>query len=52
MTADGFSLDDQRQPVKENDIPDIINRLTIEIQRKNKIEREQKNRFLFQKKKL
>ena len=26
MTADGFSLDDQRQPVKENDIPDIINR--------------------------
>ena len=26
MTADGFSLDDQRQPVKENDIPDIISR--------------------------
>ena len=26
MTADGYSLDDQRQPVKENDIPDIINR--------------------------
>ncbi len=26
MTADGFSLDDQRQPVKENDIPDIIQR--------------------------
>ena len=26
MTADGFSLDDQRQPVKENDIPDIIKR--------------------------
>lgn len=26
MTADGFSLDDQRQPIKENDIPDIINR--------------------------
>lgn len=26
MTADGFSLDDQRQPVKENDIPDIIER--------------------------
>ncbi|HCC03556.1 MAG TPA: DNA methyltransferase [Clostridiales bacterium] len=26
MTADGFSLDDQRQPVKENDIPDIITR--------------------------
>ena len=26
MIADGFSLDDQRQPVKENDIPDIIKR--------------------------
>ena len=26
MTADGFSLDDQRQPIKENDIPDIIKR--------------------------
>lgn len=26
MQADGFSLDDQRQPVKENDIPDIIER--------------------------
>ena len=26
MTADGFSLDDKRQPVKENDIPDIITR--------------------------
>ncbi len=26
MTADGFSLDDKRTPVKENDIPDIISR--------------------------
>lgn len=26
MKADGFSLDDKRNPVKENDIPDIINR--------------------------
>ena len=26
MTADGFSLDDQRTPVAENDIPDIIER--------------------------
>ena len=26
MTADGYSLDDQRLPIKENDIPDIINR--------------------------
>jgi type I restriction enzyme M protein len=26
MTADGFSLDDKRMPVAENDIPDIIER--------------------------
>lgn len=26
MSADGFSLDDKRTPVKENDIPDIIER--------------------------
>lgn len=26
MTADGFSLDDKRSPVEENDIPDIIER--------------------------
>ena len=26
MTADGFSLDDKRTPVAENDIPDIIER--------------------------
>ena len=26
MTADGYSLDDQRQPINDNDIPDIINR--------------------------
>ena len=26
MTADGFSLDDKRSPVQENDIPDIITR--------------------------
>ena len=26
MTADGFSLDDKRTPVEENDIPDIIER--------------------------
>ena len=24
MTADGFSLDDKRSPVAENDIPDIV----------------------------
>ena len=38
MTADGFSLDDQRQPVKENDIPDIINRFN------NKDSEEEQNR--------
>ena len=26
MTADGFSLDDKRSAIKDNDIPDIINR--------------------------
>ena len=37
MTADGISLDDKRTPVKENDIPDIIERfkyLDKEIDRK------------------
>ena len=28
MTADGFSLDDKRAPVNENDIPDIIERFS------------------------
>lgn len=37
MKADGLSLDDKRQPIAENDIPDIINRyhnLEEEIDRK------------------
>ena len=37
MTADGFSLDDKRSEVKENDIPDIIARfhnLGFEAERK------------------
>ena len=37
MTADGYSLDDKRTPVSENDIPDIIERfknLDKEIERK------------------
>ena len=37
LTADGFSLDDKRTPVKENDIPDIIerfNHLDKEVDRK------------------
>ena len=38
MTADGYSLDDQRQKVKENDIPDIIKRF------KNRDSKEEQNR--------
>lgn len=37
MKADGLSLDDKRSPVKENDIPDIVNRfhnLDKEVDRK------------------
>ncbi|WP_167958829.1 type I restriction-modification system subunit M [Anaerosporobacter faecicola] len=37
MKADGFSLDDKRQPIEENDIPDIVERfgkLDEEIERK------------------
>ena len=37
MTADGYSLDDKRTPISENDIPDIIERfkhLDKEIERK------------------
>ena len=37
MTADGFSLDDKRTPIADNDIPDIIERfrnLDKEIERK------------------
>ena len=37
MTADGYSLDDKRNEVKENDIPDIIARfrnLSAEADRK------------------
>lgn len=26
MKADGYSLDDKRSPIQENDIPDIIER--------------------------
>ena len=43
MTADGFSLDDQRQPVKENDIPNIIaryhNRNSEEEQQRKRTEK-------------
>lgn len=32
MKADGLSLDDKRQPVEENDIPDIINRYNTRME--------------------
>lgn len=34
MKADGFSLDDKRTPVTENDIPDIIERFKILIKKR------------------
>lgn len=37
MKADGFSLDDKRNEVKENDIPDIINRFhNLEVEKTRK----------------
>ena len=43
MTADGFSLDEKRQPVKDNDIPDIVkrfnNRFSDEEQERNRTEK-------------
>lgn len=42
MTADGFSLDDKRNPIAENDIPDIIKRWK-DIKKENKRERTDKS---------
>jgi len=39
MKADGFSLDDKRSPIAENDIPDVVNRfhnLADEVSRSRK----------------
>ena len=37
MTADGFSLDDKRTGIKDNDIPDIISRFkNLEAERDRK----------------
>ncbi len=36
MEADGYSLDDKRNPVKENDIPDIVNRFNNLEDEKNR----------------
>ena len=32
VRADGYSLDDKREPVKENDLPDLVNRFRIRRQ--------------------
>ena len=47
MTADGFSLDDKRSPVAENDIPDIVARFHNPEEEK-KTARARKNRSLCQ----
>ena len=43
MTSDGYSLDDKRQPVLQNDIPDIIerynNRFSEEEQKRNRTDK-------------
>lgn len=44
MTADGFSLDDKRTPVAENDIPDIIERFH---NREQEMERTRKEKSFF-----
>ena len=45
MTADGFSLDDKRTPVAENDIPDIIARFR-DLQNEESRERTEKSFFV------
>jgi len=45
MTADGFSLDDKRTPVAENDIPDIISRFH-DLQNEERRERTEKSFFV------
>ena len=45
MTADGFSLDDKRTPISENDIPDIITRFH-ELQNEESRERTEKSFFV------
>lgn len=37
MTADGYSLDDKRMPIKENDIPDIITRYNNLSEEKSRV---------------
>lgn len=46
MKADGLSLDDKRQPISDNDIPDIIERFH-HLEKKQNV-RERINLSLFQ----
>lgn len=41
MKADGYSLDDKRSPIDENDIPDIINRFNNLSEEENRARTEQ-----------
>jgi type I restriction enzyme M protein len=41
MKADGFSLDDKRNPIEENDIPDIVNRFNHLEEEKNRARTEE-----------
>lgn len=50
MTADGFSLDDKRAPIADNDIPDIIERFRHRDEETDR-KRTEKS-FLFRKRKL
>ena len=45
MQADGFSLDDKRAPVEENDIPDIIERFN-NLDKEESRERTEKSFFV------
>ncbi len=44
MKADGYSLDDKRQPIQDNDIPDIIERFS---HLENEVERQKTEQSIF-----
>ncbi len=44
MKADGYSLDDKRQPIQDNDIPDIIERFS---HLENEVERQKTEQSFF-----
>ena len=45
MQADGYSLDDKRSPIAENDIPDIVERFN-NLEKENERERTEKSFFV------